>query len=515
MRYFYLLAMICFLMNLTSCSGVGQPPKLAYTPIFEKSSCPFTLPPGQVEGQTVECGYLLVPEDRADPESRTIRLAMAIFHPANEVNEPDPLIYLVGGPGASALELINLSFEQGYAPILATNRDLIIFDQRGVGFSEPALDCIDAQALGLELLDNEMDGRSLDDDEIKMLFDEAYRACAQALVEVADLSDYNTVASAADVNDLRIALSYEQINLLGTSYGTRLALGVMRDHPESIRSVVLDSVYPPDMDLYLETPANLDRSLTLLFDSCAADPACGTAYPNLRQVFFDTLAALKENPVSLVVTNPLNRENYDMLFSGDAFFGLIFQLLYQTEALPLIPKLIYDVNHGELELAGRIYGALLQLGTISSRGMMFSVQCNEELYFSTLEQYENELLDYPDLAPYLQDSIVGNFGYRVCTFWDAGHADAQENEPVTTDIPTLILQGEFDPITPPAWGQHAAETLSNSYYYLYPGVGHGASTTGCAREMMIAFIQDPHRGPDGSCIEDMSGIYFITPDSHP
>jgi pimeloyl-ACP methyl ester carboxylesterase len=515
MRRLYPLIMICLLMGLISCNGIGRPFELAYTPIFEETPCPFTLPPGQVEGQTVECGYLLVPEDRADLQSRTIRLAVAIFHPENEVTEPDPIIYLVGGPGASALEMINLTFEQVYAPILATNRDLIIFDQRGVGFSEPALDCIDIQAMGLELLDNEMDGRLLDDDEIKMLFDEAYQACAQALAELTDLSDYNTVASAADVNDLRIALGDEQVNLWGTSYGTRLALGIMRDHPEGIRSVVLDSVYPPDMDLYLETPANLDRSLALLFDSCAADPACNTAYLNLRRVFFDTLAALNKNPVSLVVTNPLDGKNYNMLFSGDAFFGLIFQLLYQTEALPLIPKLIYDASLGELELAGRIYGAFLQLGPLSSRGMMFSVQCNEELYFSTLEQYENSLLGYPDLAPYLQDSIVGNFSYRVCTFWDSGHADAQENEPVTSDIPTLILQGEFDPITPPAWGQHAAETLSNSYYYLYPGVGHGASTTGCAREMMIGFIQDPHQDPDGSCIEDMNGIYFIIPDLHP
>lgn len=515
MRHLHPLIVICLLMSSKSCSGVGQSPKLAYTPIYEKSLCPFTLPPGQVEGRTVECGYLLVPEDRTDPESRTIRLAIAVFHPVNEVTEPDPIIYLVGGPGASVLKLIYLSFQQGYAPILAANRDLVIFDQRGVGFSKPALDCMDAQTLGLELLDNDIDGRALNEEEIKTLFDEAYRNCAQDLAEIADLSDYNTVASAADVNDLRIALNYEQINLLGTSYGTRLALGIMRDHPESIRSVVLDSVYPPDMDLYLETPANLDRSLTLLFDSCATNPACNTAYPNLRQVLFDTFAALNENPVSLVVTNPLNGNHYDMLFSGDAFFGLIFQLMYQTEALPLIPKLIYDANHGDLELSGRIFGAFLQLGPISSRGMMFSVQCNEEFYFSSPEQYEKKLLEYPDLAPYLKDSIVGNIGYQVCTVWDAGHANEQENEPVTSDIPTLILQGEFDPITPPAWGQHAAETLSNSYYYLYPGVGHGASTTGCAREMMIAFIKDPRRGPDSSCIEDMIGINFITPFSHP
>jgi pimeloyl-ACP methyl ester carboxylesterase len=503
------------LAGLISCNGIGEAHQLTYIPVFEKSACPFTPPPDQVDGRTVECGTLLVPEDRTDPDSRTIRLAVAIFHPAKGAIEHDPVIHLVGGPGASALELIYLSFKQGYAPMLATHRDLILFDQRGVGFSEPALDCTDARELGLELLDNEIGGRQLGDDETKALFDDAYRACAQELAGKADLSDYNTLASAADVNDLRIALGYEQVNLWGGSYGTRLALGVMRDYPEGIRSAVLDSVYPPDVDMYLETPANLDRSLTLVFDSCAAEPLCNAAYPNLRQVFFSTLATLNEKPVSMVVTNPLNGKSYDMLFSGDAFFGLIFQLLYQTEALPLIPMLIYDANQGELELAGRIYGSLLSLGSISSRGMTFSVQCNEETSFSTLEQYEDELLNYPDLAPYLQDSILGNFGYRVCIFWDAGQADARENGPVTSDIPTLILQGEFDPITPPVWGQHAAETLSNSYYHLYPGVGHGAGVTECAREMMIAFILDPGQDPDGSCIENMSELKFIIPDLKP
>ncbi len=491
------------------------PPPPGYAPIFEQAACPFKLPPGQVEGRTVECGYLIVPEDRSDPASLTIRLAVAIFHPPGRAAEPDPIIYLMGGPGASALEFLYLSFDKVFAPVFAARRDLILFDQRGVGFSEPALDCPEAYDLGLELLDNELDGKQLTDEESEELFGEAFTACAQDLGTVADLSAYNTVSNAADVNDLRIALGHDQVNLWGGSYGTRLALGVMREYLAGVRSVVLDSVYPPDKDLYLETPANLDRSLELFFGACADDKACNTAFPNLRQVFFDTVAHLDEAPVATVITNPMTGETHAMLLSGDALFGLIFQLLYETEALPVLPQLIYEAKQGDFTTISRIYGALVAQSTISSRGMMFSVQCNEELAFSTLEQFEAVLLDYPDLAPFLRDTILGEAGYDVCTYWDAGQAEASENEPVTSDIPALVMQGEYDPITPPAWGQRAAETLTNSYFYLYPGVGHGASVAECPRQMMIAFIQNPGAAPSDACMAEMGEISFSVPEAAP
>lgn len=487
------------------------PPQPGYTPILEKASCPFKLPPGQVEGRTVECGYLVVPEDRSDPTGRTVRLAVAICHPPRGASETDPIIYLMGGPGASALEFLYLSFDALFAPVLAANRDLILFDQRGVGFSQPALDCPKAYDLGLELLDHELDGKRLTEEEMDNLLGEAYMACQRDLSAVADLSAYNTVANAADVNDLRIALGYQQVNLWGGSYGTRLALGVMRDYPAGLRSVVLDSVYPPDMDLYLATPANLDRALNLLCAACAADKYCNAAYPNLRQVFFTTLEHLNKNPYATKITNPFTGGSYNTLLTGDVLFGLVFQLLYETKVLPVLPQLIYDASRGNFETINRIYGALIGQGTISSRGMMFSVQCNEELSFSTLEQFEAVLLDYPDLAPFIRDTILGEPAYHVCTFWGAGQAAAAENEPVTSDIPTLIMQGQHDPVTPSAWGQHAAQTLKNSYFYLYPGVGHGASVVDCPREMMLAFFKNPQTAPDDACIARMGGVAFVAP----
>jgi pimeloyl-ACP methyl ester carboxylesterase len=478
---------------------------------FQDALCPFELPPDQVEGRTVECGYLLVPEDRSDPHSPTLRLAVAIFHPPGGAVAPDPIIYLSGGPGGSALEFIRLSFEQ-FAPVLDAQRDLILFDQRGIGLSDPALDCPERLELSLELLDSELDGRLLEDQEIYDLFLQSIVDCGQDLAAVANLSAYNTIANAADVNDLRVALGYEQVNLWGASYGTRLALGVMRDFPQGLRSVVLDSTYPPDVDLYLESPANVERATSLLFQSCAADPACNAAFPDLRAVFFDTVDRLNENPLSFQVTNPLTNESYDALLDGDSMLALLFQFLYITEVLPSLPQIIYDASQGDLSLITLLYGSLLAQAEAMSIGMQFSVQCNEEFAFTSLQEFETALAQYPQWNGMFEGATVGKLGFDVCAAWDSGQADASENQPVSSDVPTLVMAGEFDPITPPAWGQRAAAKLANGYFFQYPGVGHGPSLAhDCPRAMMRAFLNDPHNAPDDACIAAMGGLQFVVP----
>jgi pimeloyl-ACP methyl ester carboxylesterase len=494
-----------------SFSGSTNTAKVTYQPKFEDAPCPFEIPAGQVEGETVECGYLVVPENRADPETKTIRLSVAIFrHPGGAIHA-DPIIYLEGGPGGSPLEMIRFSFDQVYPPLFAAGRDIIIFDQRGVGNSEPALDCPDVVAQSLELLDFEVDGKQLSKAEIYTQNLEAMLACGEKLKQAADLTAYNSVANAADVNDLRLALGYDQVNLWSISYGTRLALGVMRNHPDGLRSVVLDSVYPPDADLYLETPANMDRAFNVLFDRCAADENCSQAYPDLRQVFFETAEKFSANPVSQEITNPLNGESYTALLDGDTFILLIFRLLYDTSTIPLLPKIIYDASQGDLDMIAQIRGLLVMKMEAISRGMYYSVLCHEENPFSTLEQHQSVLQGYPQLTGVFENGGTGKLGYQICQGWEAGRADTLENQPVHSSIPALVMTGEFDPIAPPAWGKHAAERLENAYYFEYPTVGHGASVVAsCPQEMMVAFLNDPSQAPADSCIADMS-IEFTVP----
>jgi pimeloyl-ACP methyl ester carboxylesterase len=469
------------------------------------------LPSSQSEGETVECGYLVVPEDRANPDSDTIRLAVAVFHPPDGPSHPDPIIYLSGGPGGSGLEFLFLSFDAAFAPVFATGRDLIVLDQRGIGYSEPALDCPEVSELSRELLDWEIDGEILSDEEANELFMETVAACEEDLSAVADLTAYNTAANAADVNDLRLALGYDQVNLWGTSYGTRLALGVMRDYPEGLRSVVLDAVYPPSVDLYMELPANAVRAFNVLFYGCAADAECAAAFPDLEWVFFDTVDRLNEEPGAYEVTDALTKESYDVLIDGDTLVAILFSFLYHTDVIPSLPQIIYDVAEGNFDLIALIQGSLMAQREAMSLGMQLSVQCNEEYAFNSLDEYEALLADYPQLQGFLEDALVGKPGFAVCEEWDSGQADPIENEPVTSDVPTLLMAGEFDPITPPAWAHHAAETLSNATVVDFAGVGHGASVVeGCPRDMLIAFLNDPTSLLDDACLAEM-GVQFVVP----
>lgn len=514
-----LIHTLCLLLVLSACSGAGTstvtpPPTLSPTPRptatpervsearFEPAPCPFVLPEGYEQGQHVDCGWLIVPENRDRLPARAIRLAVGIFTPPGGAAHPDPIVYLAGGPGGSILEAVRYQFDAVFAPVMVTaRRALILLDQRGVGRSRPALDCPNVDALLLDTLDRAADEPPPSNQEIADRTIEAYLACAADLRRVADLTAYHSAASAADVDDLRRALGYEQVNLWGGSYGTRLALTVMRDHPHGVRSAVLDSVYPPDVDLYAAAPANLDRSLGLLFETCAASPVCSINYPDLERVFYDTVDRLNEQPVSSIITDTLTGQAYHAELTGDALAGFVFQILYETELKYLLPQFIHDASQGHLDAIDKIRGALLAQRTASSRGMMFSVQCREEIAFSSAETFQASLDPYPELAGTFENSVLGGLAYRVCAGWGAGRADPIENQPVVSDVSALVLAGEFDPVTPPAWSRHAAETLSHSYVYEYPGVGHGASAEPCAREMMIAFLDDPTTAPDDACMD--------------
>ncbi len=511
------------LLSLLACSGVptstptASPPpttaptgtpELASASRFETALCPFVLPDGYVQGENVDCGFLIVPEDREHLPSRAIRLAVGIFHPPGGAEEPDPIIFLSGGPGGSALEFLRYQFDPAFVPVLAeAHRDLILFDQRGVGVSRPALDCPDMDALALDLLDGEVAGRSVTDQEAADLAVAAYTACARDLSQAVDLSAYHSVVSAADVRDLRLALGYSQINLWAGSYGTRLALEVMRRYPEGVRSVVLDSVYPPEADLYVEGPANFTRALNRLFESCRTNAVCNQAHPTLGIDFFETVERLNAEPATGAITDTLTGESYAAVFNGDALLGFVFTVLYETDLRYMLPALMADAQRGDFSAINRIRGALLAQRTMMSRGMHFSVQCHEEVAFSTLDRLERTLADYPQVAGLYDTAATGRLAYRVCATWPSGQADPSANQPVVSALPTLLMAGEFDPITPPAWGRHAAEMLAHGYFFEYPGIGHGVSgVSGCPQQMFLAFLADPAVRPDDACIAGMGSL---------
>jgi pimeloyl-ACP methyl ester carboxylesterase len=470
-------------------------------PDYQQAACKFNKP-ADVD---VTCGYLIVPEDRSKPDVRTIKLHVAVFKSKSANPEPDPVVYLEGGPGGHALDNLEFSFPSSFEPF-TENRDFITFDQRGIGFSEPALDCPElTEAAYQKVEQNVSSEQSIQSDTAAVL------KCRERLAQSGvNLAAYTSAANAADLNDLRIALGYDTWNLYGISYGTRLALTTMRDFPEGIRSVILDSTYPLQAALDVDVPASAARVFTVFFDGCAADTACNQGFPNLETRFYELVDRLNKEPVTVPATDPFSNKEYQVLLNGDKLIQTLFQSFYATDAIPLLPKAIDAAYQGtDYSLLARFY---LLFGAAQSKflsyGMYFSVQCGEEASFETREQ----LVDADKAYPEQRNTFDAASTYEVCQQWGAKPAAPVENQPVTSDLPTLVLSGEYDPITPPAYNQEAAKTLSNSYLFKYPGIGHGVSVSGpCPLEMTKAFLNEPTSEPDSECIKSMGEPAFDVP----
>ena len=480
-------------------------PEPATVPRLESpAQCGFPLP----DGLRVDCGYLVVPQDRRVRGGDTLRLHYAIFKSTSTDPRPDPVVYLSGGPGFGALEAVPLTFERRFFPFLA-KRDFIMFDQRGTGLSEPALDCPEYTRTFYDLLDQDL---TLEESDTQFL--QALRKCHERLVQNGiDPEAYTSAENAGDVNDLRLALGYSEWNLYGVSYGTKLALITMRDYPQGIRAVILDSPYPLQVSLDTEIPANAQRAFDVLFQGCAAHvarpgagPSCAQAYPDLEASFLQAVDGLNADPAQVFITNPLSGESFRAVLNGDGLARTLFQSLYATELLPLLPMVIDEALQGTFDTLAAIQGSLLAELDFASLGMQLSVQCGEEMRFITREELSDAAHDFPELGRV----FAREANLDVCDFWGARPAEPVENEPVSSTIPTLVLSGEYDPITPPEWGRIVAEDLDNSFAFEFRGVGHGASGTGgCPLRISLEFLDEPTSEPDSSCMARMQRPDFV------
>jgi pimeloyl-ACP methyl ester carboxylesterase len=465
---------------------------LSDLPLWEPDICHFTGP----YGYEVECGYLVVPENRSKPDTRPIRIHAAVYKSKSTDPEPDPVIYIAGGGGVNQLAVAE-SYLSRVGNDILEDRDFIMYNQRGAFLNEPSLACPDDTALIRSWAAQGLSERERDDKQL-----ERQRECYDALLaEGADLSGYTTVETAGDVNDLRIALGYDQVNLYGTSSGTRTILAILRLYPEGVRSAILDSCYPPQVNLYTDYPHVVDRVFSLVFDECAADPECSQKYPDLEALFYQTVDDLDANPVSVQIDGPM------IPIDGGLFMDALWHSLYMNSSVSQIPRWIEAASNGDLSgLQGILAGVLSDTGNMIALGYEWSMQCNEEVAF---ESYEEARELAADLPPQVAEYFESYLEFTLCEWWESGRADPVENEPVASDIPSLVFAGQYDPITPPAWSQMAAETLSNHYYYEFPGLTHGIMRSDqCGLEIGLQFLDDPGSEPDASCLEAYTGPTF-------
>lgn len=475
-----------------------------YQPIFEPRECMFDVP----DSLLFECGVLIVPEERSLPTSPKIELAVAILRPPSGNTLPDPIVHLAGGPGQSMIDIMAddpefFSFE-AYAP----NREQIFIDQRGSGYSIPTLNCPEVE--------------DANDEDIP--YYDALEACRERLTEEGiNLAAYNTAANAHDIHDVTVALGYEQVNLYGVSYGTRLALAVMRDHPQNVRSVVLDSVFPPNANVLLEDTLSAYLALARVFDACAADAACSVAYPDLEAVFLQVVTDFNANPVTIEFEDRTGF--YEQAVTGDDVVNTLVGALFSaSETLAYTPRAIYGLRDSDYtafqELDYYAYGGyslrrqlFSQEDYSDSEGMFNSVTCQDEYAFEDYTAAERVVqAAMPEELHQALFYDVARGQYRECLIWGSGKALNIENQAVTSNIPTLLISGSFDPVTPPSQAKLAHETLSRAYYVEFPYQGH--SVTGfslCATDIMAAFVNNPLSQPESSCVDQEPVPRFLLP----
>lgn len=433
------------------------------------------------------CAPFEVAENRADPGSRKIALRLALIT-APAAADDDFIVFLAGGPGQSAVD----SWSQ-IAPALASarrHRHVLLLDQRGTGESN-ALEC---QALG--------------DEEAMLEFDlqrmaELTRECVAEVSTHADPRYYATSDAVADLEELRQALGAPRFDLVGVSYGTRLAQHYLKRHAEGVRSIVLDSVVPNELALGGEFARNLDDALKAQFANCAASPACAARYPDPYADMMRLHDQLREQAREVHYPDPVSFEPQTARLDAFGLAGLIRLFAYSPETAALIPHTVAQA------LAGNDAALMGQMGVIgqgveelAGSGMQLSVICAEDV---------DRLIADQSVA----DTLLGNQMVEVmqtqCAIWPHGERPADFNDAASGATPVLVLEGELDPVTPPRYGEQVIAHLDKARLIVARGQGHNVIGRGCLPKLVSEFMDtlDP-AALDVACVDELGPIpHFI------
>jgi len=440
-------------------------------------------------GTQVSRGTFSVFEDRDAQKGRMIKLDVVVLHATGSEPKHDPVFYLAGGPGQDVTQ--NERGLRGYW--IRKDRDIVLVSQRGTG-GDNRLDC--------ELTSS--------DDNIQCYLDplfnvDTFHVCLEELQKKYDLTKFSTCMAADDLNEIRLALGYDTINLIGGSYGTRMALVYMRRHPETVRTAILNGVAPIAFKNPLFHAPAIQEALQLLFGECANDPDCSAAFPNFEDEFRIVIQRLEEYPVEVAVSHPVTKERTVVKMSREAFVEATRAMMYIMDYNRRIPSMVHKAFEGN-------YEPFAQLGVDTERmirkmlamGMLLSVTCAEDL----------DRISEKDIVEFTGGTFMGDGRVRrqktVCEFWPRSLLPDNYGDPVSVGVPVLLLSGTMDPVTPPRWGEEAASHLPNSLHLVVPG-SHGVGGR-CILSIQKRFLETGSvEGLDVSCIQSTKLPRFQIP----
>lgn len=477
----------------------------AALPRFTTAPCSFdTAPFGRVD-----CGRLEVLQDRANPQGRTLKLSVAIARATGPQPAPDPVIYFSGGPGDAAVGLgraQQLLASTAFRTV-RERRDLILFDQRGTGESEPKF----CPSLTDALYTASFEG--LAPDSLLQRQVSAIAACRKAmLAQGVDLGQYNSIASARDVQDLRQALKLDTVNLLGHSYGTRLALTVLREHPQGVRSLALSGVYPPDEAAFSVTADAFAQSLDNARAACSAEPACASLHPDLRADLEQLMVDFERAPLTIAAEDRVRFPNGRIVLDGRLLGAGVFQAMYDRNFVPVLPLFVRETRARNADVMKALAEAIALSPTTFSHGMHLAVSCFDNPPADGEGLWREAAAKHPRLAAWLDGGRYGSDFRQQCDAFHPQRATPAQRAPARSETPVLMISGEFDPITPAAFAAHAARTLPNATHVVLRGGGHFGlyGHNDCTRGLLRSFLDAPDQRPDLACLDAVAPARMIT-----
>jgi len=434
----------------------------------------------------VKCGTLQVSENYSNDSGDKIDVNFAVLPAIDNSEYKAPLMFLAGGPGQAAVELattLNRVFRE-----IRKTRDIILVDQRGTGQSS-ALEC--------DLEDEEDVYRVLPED----LNIDDVKSCVSQFK--GDVSQYNSENAIRDFDAIRAALGHEKINIYGGSYGTRAGLVYLRMFPESLESAVLDSVGPIEVPIGMFGQSGA-RSFNLLIDNCKNSESCHKAFPNLAEEFQAVKARLARAPITLDIQHPRLGTPTQFVLDDTKFTGNLRFQLYGVEGRSMVPLVIHQAYLGNYQpLIGLI--ARTEGEQLVYTGLLFNIVCNEDIPRVSAKMRETDAANnFDGAASHLAWELI-------CPLFPQYRPSEDFYQPVTASVPTLILSGDLDPVTPPSNGDFPAKTLPNSKHIVVKNASHTVAMSTCASDIIGEFLtsKDP-KSLDESCLEDVPEETFMT-----
>jgi pimeloyl-ACP methyl ester carboxylesterase len=451
-------------------------------PAFEESPC--DVPDAANVAAGLRCGTVHVPRDYTHPESGTFALSVVIAKSAQQPAFRDPVIYISGGPGEP---LTMYAAYQAREPDGA-QRDLILVDQRGTGRSEPDL-CRD---LNRRLLDESIAFLADRTQDAEARLRTTYMSCHdEAVKRGIDLADFGTRTTAEDIDQVRQGLGIERWNLYGESYGTTVAMMLMALHPDTLRSVVFDSVYPPDP---MPPPSSIiGAARAAFFDACTRDTECAADTPDLAGLYQDTLRLLVQRSLTVAVPPRMQMPDDRVRITAPLFEGIIGRLLYYPTYYPTLPAFIRRIHDGETQGVAPLLVALKAAASTQDIGVHAAVECRDRPH------YRDPL---PNDAG-TSDAIL----YGMCRDW--AELGPPPLIPQGASVPTVVLGGQFDPVAGPALGRDIAERIGPAARWIaFAGIGHNVRHfSACGAQITFDFIGNPDKAPDTVCASRMPAIF--------